>query len=78
MQRLDGYTGAHPTLTRVWCRQGRRGQRPVEVPGANDKVYSCGIVAWCTGWFDGAQPHAVPRQLGSSHVDTPILLPPWA
>jgi hypothetical protein len=28
----------HPTLTRVWCRKGRRGQRLVEAPGANDKV----------------------------------------
>jgi transposase len=43
----------HPTLTRVWCRQGRRGQRLVEAPGANDKVYGFGIVDWCTGWFEG-------------------------
>src|SRR5919107_5301661 len=25
----------HPTLTRVWCRKGRRGQRLVEAPGPN-------------------------------------------
>jgi transposase len=43
----------HPTLTRVWCRKGRRGQRLVEAPGANDKVYGFGIVDWCTGWFEG-------------------------
>jgi DDE superfamily endonuclease len=43
----------HPTLTRVWCRKGRRGQRLVEAPGANDKVYGFGLVDWCTGWFDG-------------------------
>ncbi|HEY7490716.1 MAG TPA: transposase [Candidatus Tectomicrobia bacterium] len=43
----------HPTLTRVWCRKGRRGQRLVEVPGANEKVYGFGLVDWCTGWFDG-------------------------
>jgi transposase len=43
----------HPTLTRVWCRKGRRGQRLVEAPGTNDKVYGFGIVDWCTGWFDG-------------------------
>ena len=43
----------HPTLTRVWCRKGRRGQRLVEAPGANAKVYGFGIVDWCTGWFDG-------------------------
>jgi DDE superfamily endonuclease len=43
----------HPTLTRVWCRKGRRGQRLVEAPGANDKVYGFGLVDWCAGWFDG-------------------------
>jgi transposase len=43
----------HPTLTRVWCRKGRWGQRLVEVPGANEKVYGFGLVDWCTGWFDG-------------------------
>src|SRR2546423_3938624 len=43
----------HPTLTRVWCRKGRRGQRLVEAPGANDKVYGFRLVDWCAGWFDG-------------------------
>jgi transposase len=43
----------HPTLTRVWCRQGRRGQRLVEAPGANDKIYGFGLVDWCDGWFEG-------------------------
>jgi DDE superfamily endonuclease len=43
----------HPTLTRVWCRQGRRGQRLVEAPGANHKVYGFGLVDWCDGWFEG-------------------------
>jgi DDE superfamily endonuclease len=43
----------HPTLTRVWCRKGRRGQRLVEAPGANEKVYGFGLVDWCEGWFDG-------------------------
>jgi transposase len=43
----------HPTLTRLWCRKGRRGQRLVEAPGANDKVYGFGLVDWCDGWFDG-------------------------
>ncbi len=43
----------HPTLTRVWCRKGRRGQRQVEAPGAQEKVYGFGIVDWCDGWFDG-------------------------
>jgi transposase len=43
----------HPTLTRVWCRKGRHGQRLVEAPGANEKVYGFGLVDWCEGWFDG-------------------------
>jgi transposase len=42
----------HPTLTRVWCRKGRRGQRLVAAPGANDKVYGFGLVDWCDGWFE--------------------------
>ena len=43
----------HPTLTRVWCWKGRCGQRRVEAPGANDKVYGFGLVDWAEGWFDG-------------------------
>ena len=43
----------HPPLTRVWGGTGRRGQRLVEAPGANDKVDGVGLVAWCAGWFDG-------------------------
>jgi transposase len=43
----------HPTLTRVWCRKGRRGQRLVEAPGANRTVYGFGLVDWREGWFDG-------------------------
>ena len=43
----------HPPLTRVWCRKGRRGQRLVEAPGANDKVDGFGLVDWCDGWFEG-------------------------
>ena len=43
----------HPTLTRVWCRKGRRGQRLVVAPGQNAKVYGFGIVDWVDGWFDG-------------------------
>jgi hypothetical protein len=43
----------HPTLTRVWCRKGRRGQRLVETPGDNRKVYGFGLVDWRDGWFDG-------------------------
>ena len=43
----------HPTLTRVWCRKGRRGQRLVEAPGATEKVYGFGLVDWRDGWFEG-------------------------
>ena len=42
----------HPTLTRVWCRKGRRGQRLVEAPGNNAKEYGFGLVDWRSGWFD--------------------------
>ena len=42
----------HPTLTRVWCRKGRRGQRLVEAPGTNQKKYGFGLADWRDGWFD--------------------------
>ena len=42
----------HPTLTRVWCLKGRRGQRLVEAPGNNQKEYGFGLVDWRDGWFD--------------------------
>jgi len=42
----------HPTLTRVWCRRGRRGQRPVETPGTNAKRHGFGLVDWRDGWLD--------------------------
>jgi transposase len=42
----------HPTLTRVWCPKGRRGQRLVEAPGNNAKEYGFGLVDWRAGWFD--------------------------
>jgi putative transposase len=42
----------HPTLTRVWCRRGRRGQRRVETPGTNRKRHGFGLVDWRDGWLD--------------------------
>jgi DDE superfamily endonuclease len=45
----------HPTLTRVWCRRGRRGQRRVETPGTNAKQYGFGLVDWRDGWLDWAR-----------------------
>ncbi len=41
----------HPTLTRVWCPRGRRGQRLVEAPGNNEKVHGFGLVDWRDGWM---------------------------
>ena len=43
----------HPTLTRLWSRKGRRGQRLIEAPGDNRKVYGFGLLDWRDGWFDG-------------------------
>src|SRR5215218_8804990 len=42
----------HPTLTRVWSRSGRAGQRRVQAPGKNDKQYGFGLVDWREGWLD--------------------------
>jgi len=33
--------------------KGRRGQRFIEAPGDNRKVYGFGLVDWRDGWFDG-------------------------
>jgi hypothetical protein len=43
----------HPTLTRLWSRKGRRGQRLVEAPGQNAKVVGFGAVDWRDGAFSG-------------------------
>jgi len=42
----------HPTLTRVWSRAGRAGQRLVQAPGKNDKQYGFGLVDWRDGHLD--------------------------
>jgi hypothetical protein len=39
----------HPTLTRLWSLKGRRGQRLIEAPGDNRKVYGFGLVDWRDG-----------------------------
>jgi transposase len=44
----------HPTLTRVWCPKGRRGQRAVQTPGTNVKRYGFGAVDWRDGTLDWA------------------------
>jgi hypothetical protein len=43
----------HPTLTRLWSRRGRRGQRHVEAPGTNAKVAGFGALDWRDGFFHG-------------------------
>src|SRR6266511_3900884 len=43
----------HPTLTRVWSRKRRRGQRLVEAPGTNAKVTGFGALDWRDGYFHG-------------------------
>jgi transposase len=42
----------HPTLTRVWSRAGRSGQRRVQAPGTNAKRYGFGLVDWRDGELD--------------------------
>ena len=42
----------HPTLTRVWSRAGRSGQRRVQAPGNNAKQYGFGLVDWRDGHLD--------------------------
>ena len=44
----------HPTLTRVWSRAGRSGQRRVQAPGTNAKQYGFGMVDWRDGHLDWA------------------------
>ena len=44
----------HPTLTRVWSRAGRAGQRRVQAPGNNAKQYGFGLVDWREGYLDWA------------------------
>jgi DDE superfamily endonuclease len=41
-----------PTLTRVGCPKGRRGQRLVEAPGTNANRYGFGLGDWRDGWRD--------------------------
>jgi transposase len=44
----------HPTLTRVWSRAGRAGQRLVQAPGKNYKQCGFGLVDWREGYLDWA------------------------
>jgi hypothetical protein len=40
----------HPTLTRVWSRKGRSGQRLVRAPGFSLKAVGFAAVDWRDGW----------------------------
>jgi hypothetical protein len=58
LERADLYlqdeveVALHPTLTRVWSRAGRAGQRRVQAPGTNYKQYGFGLVDWRDGHLD--------------------------
>jgi transposase len=60
LERADLYlqdeveVALHPTLTRVWSRSGRAGQRRVQAPGNNAKQYGFGLVDWRDGHLDFA------------------------
>jgi hypothetical protein len=60
LERADLYlqdeveVALHPTLTRVWSRGGRGGQRLVQAPGTNRKQYGFGLVDWRDGHLDWA------------------------
>jgi transposase len=60
LERADLYlqdeveVALHPTLTRVWSRAGRAGQRLVQAPGKNFKQYGFGLVDWRDGHLDWA------------------------
>jgi hypothetical protein len=40
----------HPTLTRIWSRKGRAGQRLVRAPGVKLKAVGFAAVDWRDGW----------------------------
>ena len=73
----------HPTLTRVWCRKGRRGQRLVEAPGNNAKEYGFGLSTGATaGSIGSGHPSArrrrcVPNCAARSHARRPVVGSPW-
>jgi hypothetical protein len=60
LPRADGYLqeevqlAFHPTLTRVWCRAGRRGQRLIQAPGDTARRWGFGRVDGREGWLDWA------------------------
>lgn len=82
LERADLYlqdeveVALHPTLTRVWSRSGRAGQRRVQAPGTNAKQYGFGLVDWRDGHLTGGSPRggapcrrALPLAWAHRHVD---------
>jgi hypothetical protein len=62
----------HPTLTRVWSRSGRAGQRRVQAPGNNDKRYGLGWWTGATaGWTSSWPRAAAPRRCAPSCAAPP-------
>ena len=41
----------HPTLSRVWSRKGKRGQRLVRAPGKSRRFVGFGAIDWREGWL---------------------------
>lgn len=52
----------HPTLTRLWSRRGRAGQRRVRAPGTNRKVNASAALDWREGW--GSFGYSLTRNAG--------------
>jgi hypothetical protein len=48
----------HPTLTRLWCLNGRRGHRLVEAPG--DNRHPSLVLGWWTGVMGGLRAGSPP------------------
>ncbi len=70
LERADLYlqdeveVALHPTLTRVWSRAGRAGQRRVQAPGKNFKQCGFGLVDWRDGHLDWAVAMVILDNLG--------------
>src|SRR5512132_933911 len=73
----------HPTLTRVWSRAGRPGQRLVQAPGKNFKRYGFGWSTGAMGTWTGrwpkaaAPPRCAPSCAAPWRVPRPAARSPW-
>ena len=66
----------HPTLTRVWSRKGRRGQRLIQAPG--DNRHPSMALGWWTGERAGSMAELLQdvRPMCSVNKCAPLLLAP--